>query len=431
VGEIANIVGIYGAIDDAVRPDTDDGRARRVEVQDLLPAYRDEATHWAGQFRETAARVRPEAAALPEWKEALLRLSEIPASGRMRARRLMVVAAALRAFREIREDTELLTLARNAIVFEGARDVNGQEALLHVLGDAQLMVEDLDQWWQRVTEVAAEVRFVESAALLGPRPCIGQLTDSPSGPATVLITRFVTDVCDFERAILFLEPATWPDNHGFWCAMDYTGIELPPGTRHYDETVAVDCPAASAFWTVSAKLGFRFRRTDDAAWTTYDLSGPPDEDDDLLVDRGILRIKKLPDGRLDVHTSKQVLFRGAFGGQGLAMMMCALGYASVVEDLIYTYAIGDAPGAPFPGGGDQKKGPTGAPPGVIEGRLRALIDHVAASAKTCVDDFEASSKKVGDKTYTADDLASDIARVGTRMVRESAQAVDILWTKGE
>ena len=48
-----------------------------------------------------------------------------------------------------------------------------------------------------------------------------------------------------------------------------------------------------------------------------------------------------------------------------------------------------------------------------------------------MDDFEASSKKVADKTYTADDLAGDIARVGTRMVRESAQAVDILWTKDE
>ena len=111
------------------------------------------------------------------------------------------------------------------------------------------------------------------------------------------------------------------------------------------------------------------------------------------------------------------------------MMMCALGYASVVEDIIYTYAIGDEPGVPFPGGGEHKAGPESVPPGVIEGRLRALIDHVAASAKACVDDFETSSKKVAEKTYTADDLAGDIARVGTRMVRESAQAVDILWTR--
>ena len=61
MGETANIVGIYGAIDDAVRPDTDDGRARRGEVQDLLPAYRDEATSWYEEFRKTGARVRPEA----------------------------------------------------------------------------------------------------------------------------------------------------------------------------------------------------------------------------------------------------------------------------------------------------------------------------------------------------------------------------------
>ena len=278
---------------------------------------------------------------------------------------------------------------------------------------------------------SAEVQFVESAAHLGPRPCIGQLVSTPHGPATVLITQFVTDVCDFERAIAFLDPVTWPNCNGFWCAMDSTGVELPPGTRHYDETVAVDCPAKTAFWTVSAKLGFRFRLHGNAAWTTYDLSAPPAEDDDLLVDKGVLRIRERADGSLDVYTSKEVLFRGAFGGEGLAMMMCALGYASVVEDLIYTYAIGDEPGVPFPGHSENKTGTATGPPGVIEDRVRALIDHVAASAKACVDDFEASSRKVADKTYTADDLASDIARVGTRMVRESARAVDLLRAREE
>jgi hypothetical protein len=369
--------------------------------------------------------VRPDAAPLPDWKHALNELGKHQPRGRMRARRLMVVAAVLRAFRE---DPELLKLARNALVFEDEGDENAHEALLRVLGDSKLIVEDLDPWWERVAAVAAKVHLVESPAHLGPRPCIGQLVTTPHGPATVLITQFVTDVCDFERAIEFLDPVTWPRNSGFWCAMEATGVELPPGTRHYDETVAVDCPAETAFWTVSARLGFRFRRHGNAAWTTYDLSAPPDADDDLLVDKGVLRISERADGSLDVYTSKQVLFRGAFGGEGLAMMMCALGYASVVEDLIYTYAIGDEPGVTFPAGGDHK---TTAPTGVIDDRLRALIDHVAASAKTCVDDFEVSSKKLADKTYTADDLASDIARVGTRMVRESAQAIDLLWTREE
>ena len=45
------------------------------------------------------------------------------------------------------------------------------------------------------------------------------------------------------------------------------------------------------------------------------------------------------------------------------MMMCALGYASVVEDLIYTYAIGDEPGVPFPAAAIRRRTPRPLRPG--------------------------------------------------------------------
>ena len=270
MGETANIVGIYGAIDDAVRPYTDDGRARRGEVQDLLPAYRDEATSWYEEFRKTGARVRPEAEPLPDYKSALRALSKIPARGRMRAAAGGGRGGAAGLWEIPRRPRSVA--GADAIVFEDGREGDGQDKLLEVLDDRQLIQENLDLWWERVAQVAAAVGFIESPAHLGPRPCINELVETPHGPATVLITQFVTDVCGFERAIEFLDPVTWPRQSGFWCEMYPTGVERPPGTLHYDETVAVDCPAATAFWTVSAKLGFRFRRHGNAAWTTYDLS---------------------------------------------------------------------------------------------------------------------------------------------------------------
>jgi hypothetical protein len=433
VGETANIVGIYGAIDQAVRVDIDvaNGRQRRNEVMDLLPAYRDDDTRWFEPFREIA---RPQESSLPEWPEALRGLAEKPAQGRMRARRLMVVAAAVRAFRRYAEDVDVMSLARDALVFEGQEENANRDALLEVLSEPALLGEGLEKWWDHVVSAVVRLGFISAREEVGPPPCVTRVSKQKDGTlAAVIETEFVTTVCDFERAIRFLEPVNWPRANDFWCMMTDTGHEDPPGTRHYHEVVAVDCPADTAFWTLSAGLGFRSGRRGDVAWTRYDLSRPPQEGDDVLVDRGMLRVERLDGGALLVYTSKEVLFQGAFGGLGLALMICALGYASVVEDLLFTSALDEnLEGTELPEAGDPFTSPSSTlkqDAGLAGDRLRALIDHMATSAKACVDDFEASSKKAAEKSYTANDLAGDVARAGERFMRETAQAVDILWTK--
>ena len=116
----------------------------------------------------------------------------------------------------------------------------------------------------------------------------------------------------------------------------------PVGTNSwiYHETVSTSCPPTPGGWSVSTDLQFWFSHpVATEARVEYDLApGLPTPLSDIEVDEGSLRILRLADGRVHVKTTKRVRFAGSFDGPGLAMFMCATGYSTVLEDMVFSVA---------------------------------------------------------------------------------------------
>jgi len=430
MGEIRDLIGIYGAIDRATMEESE----RRARVSQLLPVYQHPDVHWFDDFEEwtNAKREDTEEPPFPSFEDALRGLAGVEPRGRMRARRLFAIATAAHAFPELLESHgESTALAAALRVGSLAEDDERAQNLLELLGDEQLLLEsdDLDAWWQSVLAVASYNGLIADTAGMGPRPCSGRLVmvDLPGGkgPVATLRTEFETSEIDFDHAGRFLEPVNWPDCSDFWCEMTKLG-EQPPGVHQYHEVVSTDCPSKESAWTIEAELDFSFTRFTDTAITEYRLrDGHPLPNDDVLVDEGSLVVRQIGSvakPRLRVTTTKRIMFNHPFSGEALAMIMCALGYASVVEDLVFSCATSGAAGAgtSFPGE-SPAAGPTkGGPPD---------LGPVIEAVKECIDDWadaaEASSKKMAEGRYTADALVQDMARAWVRIVRDGATALDV------
>jgi hypothetical protein len=447
VGEISDLVGIYGAIDRAIADDPD----LRDRVASRLPIYHDSDVRWFDAFEAWTRELQVKHAGaesqelpdppFPSLEDALRELGEIPAEGRMRARRLMAIALAGQAFPPIRDpntESDLRPLAQNALRGPGLIETEDSQQLLDLLTDDSLlpptegMLPDADAWWDNLLATAFEQNLVPEPAELGPRPCTGTLVTVPGadGPAAALETYFETDKIEFDRAVGFLAPANWPGCCSFWCEMTERG-EDPPGRHRFHEVVSTDCAHPSLGWTVSAELDFAFTLIPGvAAITQYGLSaGHPRPADDVQVDEGSLVVRQIGTGaapRISVRTTKRVRFSSPFSGEQLALIMCALGYANVVEHLVFTCALSGAePTAPFSDPSSRKSSTTAGPQPVIED----LADHVATSIKACIDDcaqaVRASCDKIDAGSYNADALVQDIAGIWVRTVREGAKAFDL------
>ena len=444
MGEISDLIGIYGAVDRAVAGHPD----LRAEVSRVLPIYndhpRDTAPHWFDEFEQWARERRgPEAegAPFPSLDEALQDLAKTPARGRMLARRLFAIALTGRAFPELLADDE-----RKASLAGALRSVDGIESddqaqrLLELLVDDQLFVEDddtartADAWWEMLLELAYQQGLVPHPGLIGPRPCTGKLVmvDMPdgSGPVATLDAGFESDQIPFEKAVRFLDPVNWPGCSDFWCDVKKIGGQAP-GPYHYHEVVSTDCPDKPAAWTIEAYLDFGFFHIPgQLAIAEYGLTKPhPLPADDVLVDEGSLVVREIGSAaapKIRVTTTKRVRFNRPFSGEALALIMCALGYASIVEDLVFSCAAvaDDEAGTAFPGG----HGPGHAAPGEGAGP-GGLGEEYGKLVKTCLDECadaaEASSKKMAERSYTADDLVQDVTAMWARAVREGAKGVDL------
>src|SRR3954453_9047748 len=160
MGEISDLIGIYGAVDRAVAAHPD----LRAEVSRVLPIYndhpRDPAPHWFDEFEQWANERRgPEAegAPFPSRDEALQNLAGIPARGRMLARRMFAIALTGRAFPELlADDEERAALAAAVTGTEGIEDDERPQRLLDLLFDTELVPEedDPDAWWENLLAAA-------------------------------------------------------------------------------------------------------------------------------------------------------------------------------------------------------------------------------------------------------------------------------------
>lgn len=403
MGETKDLIGIYGAIDRAVAEEPE----RRARAARLLPVYAKPDVRWFDEFEAWADEKRGahDRQPIPSLPEALRGLGATESRGRMRARRLFAIAVAVRAFPELLDaDSDEGTLARDALGVEGlANDRERAGRLLELLADDSLLPPvddepsgDLGAWWSRLLEQASAQGLLDLTLEWGPRPCSGRLVmaDLPGGSGVVatLQAGFETGAIGFDQAIGFLEPAKWPGCNGFWCEMKKLG-ELPTGVHQYHEVVSTDCGDDDAAWTISAELDFKLTLVPGVvAITEYQLSpGHPLDGDDVLVDEGSLVVRRIgPDAapRVRVTTTKRVKFDHHFSGEALALMMCALGYASVVEDLVFSCAVSGAdPGTGFPG------------------------DPPATPVAPCV-------------PCTPDALVQEMTSMSLRILREGATAVD-------
>jgi hypothetical protein len=204
--------------------------------------------------------------------------------------------------------------------------------------------------------------------------------------------------------------------------------QVSPTVYPYHEIVSTDCGHPALAWTIEAYLDFTFVHVAGLAVTDYGLSdGHPVTGDDVLVDEGSLVAQELPANRVRITTTKRIKFNHPFGGEALAMIMCATGYASVVEDLVFSCAREGADGTEFPGGAPgKKKKAAGAPMGPV---IDEVAEEAAAAVKLCIDDcakaVQATSKKMSEGEYTANDLVRDMAELWARSVREGARALDV------
>jgi hypothetical protein len=450
MGEISDLIGIYGAIERAVISDP----ARRAAVAQVLPIYGDVSVEdvdefkWFDQFEAWAkekAGEESDESPIPALDDALKDLAHIPAEGRMRARRMLAIAALARAIPAYRDRRRTEgKLARDALQFAGITADSRKLASLHRLltDDSQDLALSADDWWdERVLPPAAKI-LGERPEFIGHRPCTAGLVRVPvsvpghgSVLATALKTEFETTAVDFDRAVRFLDPSHWPGCSGFWCEMSLVGT-LPSGARHFHEVVSLDCPHKASTWSISAELAFTnntFANPRVAA-TEYHLVAPhPFANDDVLVDAGVLTVEELsppPASRLRVTTTKRVYFTKNFPGPGMSIFMCAIGYAAVAEDFVLTCAIDPTKQGsefnPRPKKGTSQ-GPDQQPP--LAPVIKEFADEVAATTKACLDDLatmaQETADKIDNKDYGADDLVQDAARIWVKTLREGAAAVEL------
>jgi hypothetical protein len=251
-----------------------------------------------------------------------------------------------------------------------------------------------------------------------PRPCSGQLLEVPGveGPVAALKTEFETDEIAFDAATRFIEPVNWKKCMPyFWCDMREMGKGMLPGMYLYHEVVSTDCAhkARAAFWA-ETELLFNFMWLPDhehaaVALTNYQLSnGRPLPDDPIRVDEGTLVVAKIGPGQtpLRITTTKRIQFSYPFSSEALALIMCALGYADVVGDLLCCAASspkrGKA-GTKFPGE---------SPPVVAHGPRPQAAPRRHPCSPICV-----GESSVGQ-------LVQETANIWARVLREGATAVE-------
>ena len=427
MGETRDLIGIYGAVDRAAADDPE----TRARVARLLPLYLDPDLRWFDDFEAWTEHKREESTEppFPPLEESLAGMWERVPRGRQPARRLFAIAVAIQAFPGLRESD----LAVRAVQFDTiAEGEDEARQVVELLGDVDLLPElegedpdALDFWWVQLREALSGL--VADTAGLGPRPCTGRLVTVtlPTGPGSVatLRTEWETAEVRFDQAIRFLKPDNWPKCSDFWCEMKPLA-QISPAVYPYHEVVSTDCDYPALAWTIEAYLDFSFVRVAGLAVTDYGLSdGHPVGD--VLVDEGSLVVQELGD-RVRITTTKRIKFNHPFGGEALAMIMCATGYASVVEELVFSCAREGAEGTEFPGAEPGEKQAVDAPMGPV---IDEVAEEVAAAVKLCVDDcakaVQASSKKMSEGKYTANDLVRDMAEMWARTAREGARAIDV------
>jgi hypothetical protein len=414
MSERGDLVAIYGAIDDLVKRDP---QGRAPAVADFLVAYQDpDAVGWFDELKAWNARLAPP---FPEPQAALERLATPPESGRLAARRLLVMAALHRVLQATDDspDPALEQLVVRTLQVEGiARRPDADEPTVFNLVTNPDFFGSINDWAQMIN-AGVEMEVLDEALQVQAfiAPCTSRLVDvlTPGDPfpATELRTSFFIDKVKLAQASEVLEPSNWPGCDTFWVVMQRLS-EDADHTRHYHEVVSLDRNDPFKTWTAEAYLRFKGQNWTGGASVTYGLE-PGIPNPQIDVDQGALVVQERGTGVL-VDTTKRIRFTYPFNGPSLNLTMCALGYADQAEELVLCCAkkYGGTPSVNTPSGAST-------PPADDAGaRLKQTIDE-------CMTAYKASYDKIQARKYKPDDFVSDMASSWLRYVRGAAAALEL------
>ncbi|MDP1807227.1 MAG: hypothetical protein Q8K72_18770 [Acidimicrobiales bacterium] len=408
-----------------------------------------------------------------EVHHALSGFDALPIEGRMASRRLLAITTAARAFpQHFGVAGSHAQVARSALVFEHPGvDPTGEVANRRAADLHDRLHEQFTSMsdWSRVINDAVDLELLPKTfrAQAVAAPCTGRLIMRPQAdgtdpdPCTVMEAEFITNDVTFDDAKRYLHPSNWRFEGSLWCTMAQGDQPVEPHSWIFHETVATSCPPTPGGWSATTDLQFWFSHpTPTEARVEYDLApGLPGPYSDIEVDEGSLRVIALPDNQVQVKTTKRVRFAGSFDGPGLAMFMCATGYSTILEDMVFSVA--EAPTSrtkPFPVPPPQG-GVVNPPPGAKQAAKKAgpakkaaqaakkaaasspsgdaesaeSLDAIVAEAAELVSDYlkdyagnyKASLEQIQAGTYKVEDAWADGIQMWSTYMSGMAKAFDL------
>jgi hypothetical protein len=358
--ETQQLLGIYRAVDSAVLS----GEASPLAIGGLLPAYSltageeegESAAGWFDTVEEMARRatgIDTQETAFPELLESIRALADIEPRSRMRARRLLALAVAMRAFPELLgpEGSEG-DLVRRALQVPGlARDEEGAAILQRLLADEDLLP-NLDAWPEMI-DAAVQQGVVGDAVALRSQPCSSEIVYVEIAGELEPVAQYTTSFCTTDVGLAaargFLDPANWPGCTDLWCEMVPMGT-APDGTRRFLEIIGPDCAGDGWKLRTCLEVGTADLPDGGAVLSYRKCPDPAASDGQVTIDEGSVTVLPGPNGGVCVTTTKRLRFYVPFDGGGLVLLLCTFGWGTLAEDLILGCAYdGATPAASWPG----------------------------------------------------------------------------------
>ena len=343
MSELEALIGVLGGIDEIVVESPD--LASRVAP--ILTPYRHGATGWYSEFVGWATGLGTSPERFPDLDHALDALSDVIPAGWTAQRRLFAIAALSRVISESPFSSEVAALARRALAVPGlagegdASPTSKAAELLRLLGDESVLP-DVDAW-SSMLKVAVSRGLIEPATasqLVCDPGCCSQIIFIAGNDRPVLTveTECCAPVSRMRRpeAERFLEPGRWTCMP-LWCEM----APLPPGpngTMRFLEVISLACGDPGSL-TLRTCLEFLERGLpDDKASQGRMLEYRRIDDDScgdsqITIDEGSIEVREFGN-RVCIRTTKRVQFRRLFDAGPLSMIVCALGYGQLGEQLV-------------------------------------------------------------------------------------------------
>lgn len=432
MASVQSILVLFGEVDRLVVEAPD----RREAVTAVLGAYQDPSTPgWYERFTLwlADAGIQPRPTELPrDVEQALAALADDPPTGRAQARLLLAIAALGRADPERRADmaraVQPLVPEQPPPDVEIDRDsrADGLVQLLANSGDYAGLFPNLASWKAMLTEAHRRGFISASLAQQVEPPCHDEFVELPggTGPVASLTTQFVTAALRFDQATGFLDPTRWPGCTDLWCRMDH----LPGGPpRRFLEVIGLDC-ANPYGWELRTCLEFENRTLPGVPVATADYRLAADQtgaDGLVEVDEGSITV--IDEGtQVRIVTVKRLRFRGLALQRGMAALMCALGYAAVGEEMVYSCALSHAKSTPW----DPGAATTPGAGGLVGGLVGEVVDLTVACVNENAEAMKASTAAVARGEYTLEHVTRDVTRMWLRPLQDIARLSRVVLGQG-